>query len=329
MKPVMFITGANGCIGRAVVSRGEWICFGHEPHRRDITQANLGLSEAEVEDLTARIEVIVHAAADTRFNAPYEVLHRTNVTGTRNVLEFAARCRRLRKFVHISTTCVAGKRVGVIREAPLPQAPFVNAYEQTKHEAEQLVLDANLPTQIIRLATALGSERDGSIPRWGAAHMTLYFLYRGLISMVPGSPRASLDFISIELAASVITAAALDPKVRHKILHVSSGDAAPLAEFLDFAAERFARRGFVKPPIVDETTFRLFQDSVRASRDLLFNQVLGCTECFLPGLLYPKKYATCNAEALLGRAPLPIAPWRELAGRVIDHCMATNWRRSI
>jgi nucleoside-diphosphate-sugar epimerase len=327
MKPTILITGATGSIGRALAAEkpdANLILFGHKPG--DITEPHLGLSEEESDKLAEQVDVLVHAAADTRFAAPYETLYRTNVTGTRNVLEFASRCPRLRKFVHLSTTCIAGKREGAIPELPLEESSYVNAYEQTKHEAEQLVLDAKLPTQIVRLATVLGSECDGTVPRWGAAHMTLYFLYRGLIAMVPGSPKASLDFISSELAAKVVVAAALNPDVNHKILHVSNGTGAPLPEFVDYVADRFARRGFVKPPIVDVTTFQLFQESVRLSRDLLFNQVLGCTESFLPGLLHPKAYATRNAEALLGTR-LPIGPWRELAGKVIDHCMATNWRR--
>lgn len=334
MKTIILITGADGCIGRALQAhlrsehpQAELIAFGHEPKCRDITRVNLGLSDEELRGLAQRTEVIVHAAADTRFTGTYETLHRTNVVGTANVLDFASRCARLRKFVHLSTTCVAGKHEGVIPESPLEESSYVNAYEQTKHEAERLVLEAELPTQIVRLATVLGSECDGTVSRWGAAHMTLYFLYRGLIAMVPGSPKASLDFISSELVAKVVAAAALNPDVHHKILHVSNGTGAPLPEFVNFVAERFARRGFVKPPIVNLTTFQLFQESVRLSRDLLFNQVLGCTESFLPGLLYPKTYATRNAEVLLGTR-LPIAPWRELAGKVIDHCMATNWRRT-
>ena len=325
MNSRILMTGATGCIGRAVAAqlRGGVVAA----KRYEITEPNLGMSTEEGEKLAREVEVIIHAAADTRFNASYEALRRTNVIGTENVLRFAGRCSRLRKFVHLSTTCVAGKRVGIIHEEPLTCGEFVNAYERTKHEAEHLVLESKLPTQIVRLATVLGSEADGTIPRWGAAHMTLYFLYRGLIAMVPGHKHASLDFISSELAGKVVVAAALARETPEKVVHATSGAGARLPDFLDFAAERFGRRTFVKPPIVDEQTFRMFRQSVRASRDLLFNQVLSCTECFLPGLLYPKIHSARNAEALLGE-PLPVTPWRDLAGKVIDHCLATDWRKA-
>jgi hypothetical protein len=196
------------------------------------------------------------------------------------------------------------------------------------------VLGAGLPSQIVRLSTVVGSERDGRISRWGAAHLTLYFLYRGLIAMVPGHPDSTLDFISTELAAKLIATTALQPGIRVPILHVSAGqNAAPLSEFLDFAIARFARthtgwaRGaLIRPPIVDELTFRFFQESVALSRDLLFNQILTCTQSFLPGLLYPKICSTNNAEAFWGMR-LPALPWRKLAAQVIDQCLATNWER--
>ena len=357
MKPVIFITGANGCVGRAVVEHlliehssaelillvrrdgkalpNEWLGLPLQIVEGDITLLNLGLSDGEANRLTRQIDVVLHAAADTRFTASHETLHQTNVSGTEHLLAFARRCPRLQKFVHLSTTCVAGKRIGVIAEAPLSaDVGFVNAYEQTKWEAEQRVLEAGLPFQIIRLSTVVGSERDGRIPRWGAAHLTLYFLYRGLIAMVPGHPDSTLDFISSELAAKLIAAAALQSGTRVPILHVSaSRDAAPLNEFLDFVIARFARahRGWArgaltKPPIVDELTFRLFQESVTLSRDLLFNQILASTQSFLPGLLYPKICSTHNAEALLGM-PLPAPAWRKLVAEVIDHCLATKWER--
>jgi nucleoside-diphosphate-sugar epimerase len=84
------------------------------------------------------------------------------VTGTGSVLAFARHCTRLEKFIHLSTTCIAGKRTGIIPDAPLScDAGFVNAYEQTKWEAEELVLRSGLPSQIVRLATVVGSERMG------------------------------------------------------------------------------------------------------------------------------------------------------------------------
>jgi len=42
---------------------------------------------------------------------------------------------------------------------------FVNLYERTKWEAEQLTVAAALPVRIARLSTCIGGERTGSVHR--------------------------------------------------------------------------------------------------------------------------------------------------------------------
>src|SRR5207253_9409904 len=72
--------------------------------------------------LRPQIDLIIHAAACTAFRAPLAELRRINVEGTRALLDFAADCPRLRRFIHLSTTCVAGDREGVIAEAQIQPA---------------------------------------------------------------------------------------------------------------------------------------------------------------------------------------------------------------
>jgi nucleoside-diphosphate-sugar epimerase len=96
--------------------------------------------------LAPEVEVIVHSAAATAFGLPLEDLRRVNVDGTSRLLEFARGCPRLRRFIHLSTTCVCGNLRGFIPEAPLEEAPgFLNAYEQSKWEAEQVTRILYLP----------------------------------------------------------------------------------------------------------------------------------------------------------------------------------------
>ena len=173
MKKVILIVGGNGCVGRPLVRallkksgsiqlillrrRGgkalphDWPSRSVEIVEGDITDADLGLPANQLAQLAGRVEIIVHAAADTRLNAPYDSLRPTNVEGTEATLKFAAQCPRLERFIHISSTCVAGQLTGLIDEAPLPIRPrFTLGYEQTKFEAEQAVLAADLPTRIVR-----------------------------------------------------------------------------------------------------------------------------------------------------------------------------------
>jgi nucleoside-diphosphate-sugar epimerase len=203
----------------------------------------------------------------------------------------------------------------------------VNAYEQSKWEAERLVLASNLPVEIVRLAIVAGSERDGSVRRPGALHHALYWLYKGLIPMIPGTPGTRVDLISTEFAAEVIAATLRAPAWVGRIVHASAGAAAPaLGELLGYLAAHFSQqhRGWASgavsiPDIVDRETFNLFRQSVEQSGDILFRRVCDDAESFLPILLYPRTMQTSLAETI------PAPDWRTLADRVTGWLIETNW----
>ncbi|MCA9930530.1 MAG: NAD-dependent epimerase/dehydratase family protein [Anaerolineales bacterium] len=96
---------------------------------------------------------VIHAAGQFRFWGRDEDFWRTNVLGTTAVIE-AALAAQVKRFVHISTIVVVGQTPasGVIDETAvcMPQEP----YQQTKYEAEQLLLaahrDHDLPAVVLR-----------------------------------------------------------------------------------------------------------------------------------------------------------------------------------
>lgn len=327
----IFLTGSTGNLGPAIAEA-------LAPHdvialARDAASAAAmppvkfveGSLETLPHFLADEIDVIVHAAASTSFLAPLEELRLTNVEGTRQALAFAGTCPRLKKFVHVSTACVCGVQSGDIPEERLPLPPaFVNDYERSKWEAEELVLGANLPVEIVRLSIVAGSESNGAVRRLGALHHTLYWLWKGLIPMMPGSPDAPVDLISIEYAARVVATCALAPLSSHRISHGCAGDAAPrLDELMEHLISIFSsrsiawKRGSIAPPmIVDSETFALFEKTVEQSGDLLFRRVCQDSKAFLPALLHPRRYLTAQADALAGTAR---PDWRNLANLVTCH----------
>src|SRR5439155_18615914 len=127
------------------------------PHKRlslvsgDLCAEDLGIDDAQRQAVASETDVIIHCAADTNFRGRGQGHWETNVEGTRRVLELAGQCRKLRKFVHISTICSAGIQSGLVREIGIDEEPeFANAYERTKWEAEHLVLASDLPVEIVR-----------------------------------------------------------------------------------------------------------------------------------------------------------------------------------
>lgn len=79
-----------------------------------------------VPELPSDLDVVLHCAGDVSFDPPIDLAFTTNVLGTRALMEqmLAAltgpdgRLRKIPHYVHISTAYTAGRRRGVIPEAP-------------------------------------------------------------------------------------------------------------------------------------------------------------------------------------------------------------------
>jgi nucleoside-diphosphate-sugar epimerase len=288
------------------------------------------------EALKQDTQVILHAAADTRFRARDRLQQRVNVHGTRLVLNWARQCPRLSHLVLVSTTCVAGTRSGVIPEEHVPEPPeFINPYEASKWQAERLAMAADLPIHLVRLSTCVGSQHNGAVSRLGAFHHSLKWLYQGLVPMIPGSASGRVDLIPIEAAVAFLARAAACPPKGVEIHHVAAGHQAPaLAELVELLVAMFRethagwRRGQIaRPLLVDAATFAAFRRSVTLSRDLLLGQVLESVDAFLPSLLWPKTYETKRAERFWG-GTLPVPDWRPTVAHAVQFCLRTNWGRS-
>jgi nucleoside-diphosphate-sugar epimerase len=263
------------------------------------------------------------------------------------MLQWAGRCPRLRQFILVSSTYVAGSNTGLIRESVPPLQPdFVTHYQRTKWEAEQLALSSGLPIALARISLIMGSHATGFIHRTGAMHSLIRWFARGLVPMLPGLPTSTADLIATETAArclakaarasavcQVLSARSLPSSPIHhssfithhspSIWHIAAGAHAPsLAELVDFVFEQFSaqpawrRKGIAKPPIVDQMEFDRFVQSAGACAHPALGEALKSINSFMPDLLYPKTYDTTRAQAMWG-GPLPLPDWRATLQKVI------------
>ena len=150
----------------------------------DVTHARLGLPQC----ITGPpVTSVIHGAAFTKFKNSGQQWEQVNVKGTSEVLRWRETNCPDAHLIYFSTLCAAGKTVGPIPEAPLEEPEgFVNGYEASKWHAEQIVQGARGPVAILRLATVVGSQSDGSLRRVGAFHNVLRWVYRGLLPLIPG-----------------------------------------------------------------------------------------------------------------------------------------------
>ena len=282
------ITGADGHVGRLMArwlldhSDDELALFvrARDAASRDLKVRRLGnlahsarcrLEFGDLRDdepfrnIDARdVSGILHAAAITEFSIDRARARAVNVHGTARVLDFARRCRKLRRFGLVSTIYAAGLRCGYVGETSFDASTgFANHYEWSKWRTERLLQSYDdLPWQIYRVATILGEDESGLVVQQNAIHNTLRLLFYGLLSVIPGHPATRVYFVSSEYLANAV-GCLYQQAGDHEIFHVSPGgdDAVTLAVLLDtvydaFLDDRqFAHRGILKPLFCEREAF--------------------------------------------------------------------------
>ena len=122
-----------------------------------------------------------------------------NVQGTVNVVQLAQCTTRLKTLLHVSSTYVAGRASGSLREGPVRFANgWFSAYEQSKFEAEQYICEhANgIPWVIARLSTVVGNSRTGYVSRFNYFHQLLRLVPRYPFPFIPGDPKGLVDVVA-------------------------------------------------------------------------------------------------------------------------------------
>jgi len=300
------------------------------PVRGDMTLAGMGLEPTVRQRIERETRLVVHAAADTSFSRSLDHSRFVNTLGTYHVAEVAARCPRLDRFVFVSTAFVAGRSTGTILERDNGcQAGWVNAYEQSKYEAESTVRASGLLWTVVRPSTIVCRGTEGDIPQINAVHRALRIYHRGLAAMIPGARSNPIDVVTSSYVSSAIARIALDARAIHKTVHLCAGSGAlTLGELIDTAYEVWAespdwlKRGVERAMIPDAETYELFERAVMETGDVRLRSVLSSLSHFIPQLALPKVFDTTVAEVLLDSPAPPVSSyWKPMLRRL----MASNW----
>ena len=214
----------------------------------DVTDLHLGLSGEEVERVAGSVTRIFHLAALNQLTVSREVAWRTNVDGTRNVLELARECRRLERLVHFSTCHVAGTREGVIAEDELDRGQeFRNAWEETKFHAEKAVVRGadTLPVTIVRPSTVVGDSRTGEIDRFEGPYALGILLVASPLVVplpLPGNGIAPLNVVPVDFVVRAAVHLGSDPRAKGRTFHLVDPNPMSVARVYELIAERANRR---------------------------------------------------------------------------------------
>jgi thioester reductase-like protein len=281
----------------------------------DITQPRLGLSAADFELTKQATTRIFHLAALYDLAVECEPAMRVNVSGTRNVVEFARSLPSLKHFHHVSTCYVAGKREGAILETELRHdAGYRNFYEESKYLSELEVesVKNELPVTIHRPSVVCGDSKTGETVKYdGVYYLILYLLRFPWLSAVNiGNDRVSLNLVPVDFVVDAMAALAFDENAIGKTLQLA--DPAPLTTnqlFNAIARSANDKQSRLTAPATWVRFFLMLPPSPK---------ITGLPHHAVPYFFVKQLYDSSQAQSLLAPHGIQCPPFPSYVDNIVD-----------
>ncbi len=262
----ILLTGATGFIGREVARRllaagrpvvalargkedepapdrvAQALGFAPDGARLDVVEGDLslpgcGLGESDWRRLRANVETVIHCAGETTF-FPEDMasFRQGHIDGPLDLLH-GLRGGRLRRWGHLSTAYVCGKRTGRVleREGDLGQE-FHNPYERVKLEAEIALRRGarlGLDVRVLRPSIVVGAAPATT----GATPSNLFFDFIRMAARlarladgapvplrIEAAPGAPFNLVPVEYVATAVVALAEHPRGAGETVHLVVSD---------------------------------------------------------------------------------------------------------
>jgi nucleoside-diphosphate-sugar epimerase len=261
--------------------------------------------------------------------------HRTNVEGTRKVLEF---CRRtgIRKFHHVSTAFICGLRTGRVLETEVDLGQqYGNVYERSKITGEKMVREAEFldPPTIYRPATIVGDSRSGYTTTYHGVYAPLKLAHAvadkvdmslswggSLMQLLGLSGSERKNLIPVDWVAAAIASIHVRPECHGKTYHLAPGIPVRVAEMTEVMEEalrestrrRKGRAAAASPeqPQVDLENFAAFFRSQM--------------EVYKSHWRDDPEFDLTNTQAALPHLPSPVVD-REMLRRICAFALDVNF----
>jgi long-chain acyl-CoA synthetase len=198
--------------------------------RGDLTSERFGLEDDEYHELVDSTDSILHCAASLNRKSEKQCLN-VNLRGSLEVIQLARRAQNhhgLRRYSHVSTVAVAGKRQNeiVTEDASIDwNRSDYDPYARTKKFCEHMVhqLLADVTRTIFRPAIVLGDSRRAETSQFD---MVQAFDTLARFPVLPLRPNDKIDIIPADYVGAAIVKIHQMEKPNYAIYHLSSGTGA-------------------------------------------------------------------------------------------------------
>jgi len=215
----------------------------------DLTSERFGLSDHDYHELVDSTDSILHCAASLNRKSEKQCLN-VNLRGSLEVIQLARRAQNhhgLRRYSHVSTVAVAGKRQNevVTEDASIDwnrsdYDPYARTKKFCEHMVRQLLPDVS--HTIFRPAIVMGDSRK---PETTQFDMVQAFDMLVRLPVLPLRPDDKIDIVPANYVGGAIVKIHLMEKPAFGIYHLSSGTGSESYKELTDALARSG--GWTKP----------------------------------------------------------------------------------
>ena len=295
----------------------------------DICKPRFGMSPENYLYLTLNVTHIIHAAAETRIDAPLKELMRVNVEGIRNIIGLAEELYKngkLSRLSHVSTAYVCGRQSGRISEELLSDTGgFISDYESSKYMGELLVREVmdKLPVTIFRPSMVVGDSRTGEIKTFNTIYYPLRLYLNMILRIFPVRPSRGLDLVPVDYVADSIVDLTFMKAAENLTFHLTCPpECQPtLKEISEFVSLWVKKTHMIKLPAplfmpVKPALLKLwYRVSGRSSPGSVKSRTIKNMLALIDYLYIDREFSRKNTEQILG---LYRFQWKSYFGKILE-----------
>jgi thioester reductase-like protein len=280
--------------------------------RGDLTAQQFGLVRDDYDRLIHTTDSVIHCAASLNRKSEKSCLN-VNLRGTLEVVQLAQRAHYyhgLRRFSHVSTVAVAGKRQNEIvtedNSIDWDRSDY-DPYARTKKFCEHMIrqLLPEVPITIFRPSIVLGDSRRAETTQFD---MVRAFVFLAGLPVLPFRPNDQIDIVNVDFVADAIATLHQKENPQYDTYHLSSGsDSQTFRELTAALAAVQQKRGPVFVPFMEKP----FSSAVNTFANRKGNLARGAAlmKVFLPYLVWNTVFDNTRVTTELGRKPVPFSKY--------------------
>jgi thioester reductase-like protein len=279
----------------------------------DLHAPNLGICDETYGRLTRTVDSVLHIAASLNRKSAKACLN-TNLRGTLSVIKLAQAIHQkrkrkggLRRYSHVSTVAVAGKRDSeVIAEDRAIEwdrsdyDPYARTKKFCEHMARELLPDVQ--KTFFRPSIVMGDSRFAETSQFD---MVRAFCTLADFPVIPFDPSARLDIVNADWVGRAVATLHMAESPRHDIYHLSSGTSSrTIGEVARAVGEAAGKRPRFAPGL--EGPFDTLVNTLAGLKARnVATHVAALLKVFLPYITYDTVFDNRRAVDEIGIEPVP------------------------